>query len=281
VPEVSMKYCLIVANGKHQGMPIPVTIDLFMIGSGKMCQLRTKVEGIAEQHCALVSRDKKVFIRDLGSAFTTKVNGELIPDGEEWPLHAGDRIAVGPLEFMIQFTEKKLSKRDLDEWALKCLDRNKEMEESLSERIEESLNNVNRNYYDAADAANSIIEQLTIRRGVVKGRLRIGREGDITHVRVNDPYLVEDAELAFVKKELYDNLNTRNLRVLLDLKTVRKMTSMAASIIAELGRYLQRNGGRMALCRLRPELLDTLQDLPALQGLPVFKDKAAAIREKW
>src|SRR5205807_4558420 len=107
-----MKYCLIVAKGKHHGMPIPVSIDLFMIGSGKMCQMRTRVEGIAEQHCALVMRGKKVFIRDLDSGQTTLVNGELVPNGEEWPLHAGDRIEVGSLEFMIQFSERALSKRD-------------------------------------------------------------------------------------------------------------------------------------------------------------------------
>ena len=106
-----MKYCLIVAKGKHQGMPIPVTVDLFMIGSGKMCQMRTKVDGVADQHCCLVMRGKKVFIRDLGSDYSTLVNAEVVPTAEEWPLHAGDMIEVGPLEFMIQFSEKALSQR--------------------------------------------------------------------------------------------------------------------------------------------------------------------------
>src|SRR5437879_1685940 len=109
VPEVSMQYCLIVAKGKRQGTAIPVTIDLFMIGCGKMCQMRTKVAGIAEQHCALMVRDKKVFIRDMGSEFSTWVNGQQVPESEEWPLHAGDRITVGPLEIMIVFSENKLS----------------------------------------------------------------------------------------------------------------------------------------------------------------------------
>src|SRR5260370_8764785 len=100
---MSMKYCLIVAKGKHQGTPIPVTVDLFMIGSGRMCQMRTKVDGIAEQHCCLVMRGKKVFVRHLGSGFSTVLNTELVPTAAQWPLHAGDMIAVGPLAFRTQF----------------------------------------------------------------------------------------------------------------------------------------------------------------------------------
>ena len=58
-----MKFFLIVAKGKKQGMPIPVEVDLFLIGSGPMCQLRAVHDKIGEQHCALVIRDrKKIFI---------------------------------------------------------------------------------------------------------------------------------------------------------------------------------------------------------------------------
>ena len=41
-----MKLFLIVAKGKHQGMPIPFKIDLFLIGSDKMCQMRSHVPGV-------------------------------------------------------------------------------------------------------------------------------------------------------------------------------------------------------------------------------------------
>src|SRR5262245_17730311 len=103
-----MKYYLIVAKGKHQGMPIPIEGDLFTIGSGKMCQLRSKGEGIADQQCALVIRGRKVFIRDLGGDQSTVVNGAAMPPSEEWPLHAGDRLEIGLLEFMVQYHETQL-----------------------------------------------------------------------------------------------------------------------------------------------------------------------------
>ena len=114
-----MKFYLIVAKGKKQGMPIPITIDLFLLGSDKMCQLRNP--NLGPKQCAFVTRDKKVFIRDFDSGHVTEVNGSVIPPGEEWPLHGGDRIAVGNLEFMIQYREKPLSQRDLEEWAARCL----------------------------------------------------------------------------------------------------------------------------------------------------------------
>jgi anti-anti-sigma regulatory factor len=278
---MSMKYCLIVAKGTHQGMPIPVTVDLFMIGSGKMCQMRTKVDGIGEQHCCLVVRDKKVFIRDLGSGFSTVVNTEVVPTGEEWPLHAGDMIEIGPLEFMIQFSEKALSQRDLEEWALRCLDQSHEEKRSAVEELDEVFNRTTDRYSNASAAADVIIAQLTAKRGLVKGRLRIGRDGDITHVRVNDAYLVEESELAFIKKELYDNLNAPHLKVLLDLKNVRRMSSMATEILSEFCRHLRRSGGKMAMCRLRPELSNTIQDLPSLREIPSFRDKEAALHAKW
>src|SRR5437868_6108340 len=132
-----MKFYLIVAKGKKQGLPIPIDVDLFTIGSGKMCQLRTKVDGIAEQQCALMVRERKIFIRDLGSDHSTLVNGNVMPPSEEWPLHAGDRLEVGPLEFLVQFNEMTLNKRDMEEWALKCLDVDSDKTRGIIEDLDE------------------------------------------------------------------------------------------------------------------------------------------------
>ena len=100
-------------------------------------------------------------------------------------------------------------------------------------------------------------------------------------MRVNDQYLVEESELAFIKKELYDNLNMPNLKVLLDLKNVRRMSSMAVEIISEFYKHLQRAGGKMAMCRLRPELRNTIQTMPSLRAIPAFADRETALKAKW
>src|SRR5947208_12850531 len=231
-----MKFYLIVAKGRHQGLPIPIEIDLFLIGSEKLCQLRSQLEGIGPQHCAFVTRERKVFLRDMGSGEPTYVNNEPVPEHAEWPLHAGDKINVGPLGFVIQFREKPLSQRDLEEWALKCLD---DAQTSSTKHVVDELEmaaNARTRSLDASTAASAILDRLNAQRGIVKGRLRIAREGNVTTVRVNDVYLVEEAELAHINKELHDHLGHPNLRVLLDFKNVRRMSSTAAMMFAELAR---------------------------------------------
>src|ERR1017187_463403 len=99
----SMKFYLIVAKGRKQGMPIPVKVDLFIVGSDKECQLRKP--SLGPKHCAFVTRNKKVFVRDMDSGRPTLVNGSVIPTGAEWPLHTGDRIAIETLEFLVEFRE--------------------------------------------------------------------------------------------------------------------------------------------------------------------------------
>ena len=78
-----MKFYLIVAKGKKHGMPIPITIDLFLLGADEMCQLRNK--NLGAKQCALVTREKKVFIRDFDSGQPTLVNGDLVPPDTECP----------------------------------------------------------------------------------------------------------------------------------------------------------------------------------------------------
>src|SRR5262245_16379743 len=160
-----MKFYLIVASGKHQGLPIPIEIDLFLIGSDKLCQLRSQLPGIGTQHCALVTRERKVFIRDMGSTEPTMVNDETVPEHSEWPLHAGDKIKVGPLEFMIQFREKPLSQRDLEEWALRCLDEGtKGQRRHVVDELELAAN-AKSHSLDASSAAAAILDRLNAQRG--------------------------------------------------------------------------------------------------------------------
>lgn len=275
-----MKFYLIVAKGKHQGLPIPIEIDLFLIGSDKVCQLRSQLEGIGPQHCALVSRERKVFVRDMGSGDPTYVNDAVLPEHAEWPLHAGDHLQVGPLEFVIQLREKPLSQRDLEEWALRCLDEaHGKKNLHVVDELELAANAKTRSL-DASSAAGAILDRLNAQRGIVKGRLRIAREGNITTVRINDIYLVEEAELALINKELHDNLAHNNLRVLLDFKNVRRMSSSAAKMFAELVQWLRQRGSSLAICRLRTEFREMMTTLLGT-SIPLFRDKPSALMGTW
>ncbi len=275
-----MKFYLIVANGKKRGLPIPIEIDLFLVGSAQMCQLRAAHDDIGEQHCAFAVRGTKVFLRDLGSGKATMVNGEVMPASEEWPLHKGDKIAVGPLSFMINFREKQLNQRDLEEWALKQLDEDTGPKVSALEEIE-AVNRAQVDREDPAAVAGAIISRLNAQKGVVRGRLRIAQEGTLTVVRLHDVFLVDDAELVHLRKELHDNLGHPNLRVLLDFKNVRRMSTAAAELFAEMVRWLRRFGSTLAMCRLRPELRRMMDGMESLYGFRLFTDKDAARKQRW
>jgi hypothetical protein len=268
------KFYLIVASGKHKGLPIPITVDLFMIGSAKMCQLRSKLPGVAEEHCALVTREKKIFVQDMNSGEPTMLNGEMVSPGEEWPVHAGDRLEVGPLGFMIQFREKALSGKDLEEWAAKCLDvaTEKELFDDEADAFHQ--------HTTASDAAASIIDRLQAQRGLVMGRLRIGRDSGVTTVRFNDAILVDEGEIAMIKKELCDNLRRPNLRVLLDCKNVVRMSTAAVKMIEEVYTWLKPWGSNMAMCRVRKELQGIMTTMD-VKKIPVYSDKREAIEARW
>jgi anti-anti-sigma regulatory factor len=269
-----MKFYLIVAKGKKKGTPIPISVDLFMIGSSRVCQLRSKMAGVAEEHCALVTREKKVFIRDMTSGEPTLVNGSVIPPSMEWPLHAGDRIEVGPFEFVIQMREKPLSQRDLEEWAATCLDNT--VEQELYDEGADDFHQAT----TASAAAASILDKLQAQRGIVMGRLRIGRESGVTIVRFTDRFLVDEAEIALVKKELCDNLGRPNLRVLLDCKNVKRLSTAGVTMFGEMYKWLRSWGSTVALCRVRAELQGILTTM-SMEKIRVFPDKKTALTERW
>lgn len=273
----AVKLYLIVTSGKHKGMPILVKQDLFLMGTAEVCQLRTRLPGMGAQHCAIVTRERKVSARDLGSGEATILNGELLPPEEEWPLHAGDLLVVGPLEFLVQFHEKQLSQRDAEEWAFRCLEESSEFDALLED--EDDISGPDHQFTTTSEAASAILDKLQAMRGVVKGRLRVGLRSGVTLVRFNDVYLVEPAEVALIKKELFATLSRPNLRVLLDFKNVRKMSSVAAEMIHDLHRHLQLKGCTLALCRLRSELQPILKTLNI--PLPQFRDKSSALAAKW
>lgn len=277
-----MKLYLIVAKGKHQGMPIPISVDLFMMGSDHCCQLRSQLPGIASRHCALVTRGKKVFVHDLGGD-KTLLNGELVPPGQEWPVHAGDRLVVGPLEFMIQFHEKQLSQKDAEEWALKALDTEagKEYKEEDEGALDDSMPHAARPPATASASASAILDKLQAQKGVVVGRLRITQTGDVTVLRFNDAYLVEESEITFIKRELVDTVTQTGMRILLDFKNVTRMSSAAMEMIQDFRRRVRAKMGAVAMCRVRADLLPMMQALGIIPGVRYFPDKKAALDEKW
>ena len=97
-----MEVRLVVASGKNAGRVVPVTGGRFFIGRAEDCHLRPNTDLVSRHHCVIMVEDGFVTIRDLGSRNGTCVNGERIRGEEE--LNNGDKISVGPLEFVVEWT---------------------------------------------------------------------------------------------------------------------------------------------------------------------------------
>jgi anti-anti-sigma regulatory factor len=274
-----MHVYLVVAAGKRQGTPIRLKVDLFVLGSAADCQLRAALPGVAPRHCAVVVRGRQVFVRGLDDA-PTLVNGTPVPHGEEFPLHPGDRLSVGPLEFLVQFRDRPRAELDADGWARQALAayaRQGAQEADGPHALEPSPGAS----ASASAAAAAILDRLHWRRGVVKGRLRVSAEGGVTVLRLSDSSLVNDTAIALVKRDIGAAVGRPDARVLLDLKSVRRMSAKAADMILDVFRAVRGQGGSLSVCRVRSEIRGVFHALRLFQVVPHYHDKQEALAARW
>src|SRR3954466_11902646 len=97
-----MQVVLRIANGKSNVRQVRLHSDT-TIGRSPDCQLKVASNQISRRHCTIVIREMLVAIKDLGSANGTFVNGRQIPAQVEVPLTPGTRVALGPLQFSIEY----------------------------------------------------------------------------------------------------------------------------------------------------------------------------------
>ncbi len=105
-----MKVSLVVASGVHQGKAVPILGSRFVIGRDPECQLRPASQAVSKQHCAVLIRDGKVYVRDLGSTNGTLLNDATLKD-EEREVRPNDLLKVGPLDFTVRI-EPTVPKED-------------------------------------------------------------------------------------------------------------------------------------------------------------------------
>lgn len=91
-----------VASGAKSGLLIPVVGEKFLIGRADDCQLKPRSELVSRYHCAILSGEGYVGVRDLGSKNGVFLNGNRVTTETE--ITNGDRLTVGPLEFIVRTT---------------------------------------------------------------------------------------------------------------------------------------------------------------------------------
>lgn len=85
------------ADGSRRSFPL--NREMTVIGRHDDCDLRIPVGDVSRKHCRLVKEDAGLKIEDLGSSNGTYRNGERI---QEALLEAGDRLQIGPAQFVVQ-----------------------------------------------------------------------------------------------------------------------------------------------------------------------------------
>jgi len=97
-----MKVYLEVTNGaRRQGQRIALPSEgEFLVGREAACHLRPGSAAVSKRHCSLRVEEGRLFVRDLGSSNGTKVNSCRV-EGDDFELHQGDRLEIGPLAFVV------------------------------------------------------------------------------------------------------------------------------------------------------------------------------------
>ena len=99
-----MKFSLVVTQGSNEGKAIPIRTPEFVIGRDAKCNLRPSSQMVSKRHCTFTVRDGHLVLTDLKSTNGTFVNDEQV-HGER-VLKEGDRINVGPLDFLVRIEKE-------------------------------------------------------------------------------------------------------------------------------------------------------------------------------
>ncbi len=94
-----MKLKLKVLQGASANQEIAVPVAKFLVGRGEECHLRPKSPAISRHHCAILTANGQVAVKDLGSKNGTFVNEQRV-EGVQ-PVDSGDIVAFGPLTFEV------------------------------------------------------------------------------------------------------------------------------------------------------------------------------------
>src|SRR5262249_43197862 len=91
---------IVMTPGKSKGTAIPVTVNPFRIGRDPQCHLRPATHLVSRQHCKLLVRHDRAFLKDFHSTNGTIINGRKLRGAVE--LRDGDQIEIGPILVLVR-----------------------------------------------------------------------------------------------------------------------------------------------------------------------------------
>ena len=95
-----MAAMLVGSRGPLMGEMIPIRGPRATLGRLRHNEVYIPEAHVAGRHAEIVVKGARYYIRDLGSANGTFVNGHRIPVGDQLPLNDGDGISLGGASFV-------------------------------------------------------------------------------------------------------------------------------------------------------------------------------------
>jgi pSer/pThr/pTyr-binding forkhead associated (FHA) protein len=89
------------------GKTHPLEKDLYLIGRQEICDLQIQHKSVSKQHCVLMRRGEKLWVRDLGSTNGSHVNGKRV---RRAPLRVKDVLGVAGFAFRVRYADSKPAK---------------------------------------------------------------------------------------------------------------------------------------------------------------------------
>ncbi|MFN0051333.1 MAG: FHA domain-containing protein [Planctomycetales bacterium] len=107
-----MEVRLRVVNERASAKYVKLTAQT-VIGRSPQCNLRIVSNQVSRKHCVISVVADEVYVRDLASANGTQVNDQTIPPETDVTVEPGSTLGVGPLKFVVEFTQPLVARSDI------------------------------------------------------------------------------------------------------------------------------------------------------------------------
>jgi anti-anti-sigma factor len=232
--------------GAAKARPVLVDQPEYTIGRDPGCQLRLGSPLVSKRHAAIIRRDGRIFVRDLGSTNGTVVNGRPLRSADE-ELQHDDRIQVGPIVATVIIGD---------------LDR-PESSHEVPSRIEPAMRSAN-------GEAPRLEPHLHEDTGEFATSLDLEPEQKIVHeliqnVLVITPHLSDleaDDAIEMLRTYLYVMFERpMPHQVVINLEYVGHLSAKAIGVLLAHHLRLDRAGGALRICQARARVMAVLHQV--------------------
>jgi anti-anti-sigma regulatory factor len=222
-------------------------------------------------------REGKVYVRDLGSTNGTYLNEERVRG--ELELHHGDALRIGPLDFDVEFEVTPGVEKVTPMPPTKAPAKAKETDAAA---ILLSLPDARGN----AGAGGSSPDPDDVPGGRTEMDLQVRHAvefeeiGDVIAVHFTQRTILEDDTIRIIGDQLLGLVEESNQhKVLLDLRSVRAMSTAMIQKIVNFNHKIQAAGGRLVLCNVHSLVAPAFQQFRPARALVIRKDEQQGLEE--